>query len=195
MKRRDLMICLRVLRDSSGLRIHGGASWFEFANCAFTRECSNFSKQAPVTVLGHSTLSINVLHRLNVCIFMERHLCSVWLSTSRHSVCISRELYHHGCGAMVVSGSLIEVTSPYEFYMWFVKGSHDGEIDVVHLYLLAADNSNTNSALIGPSPTYYPSLWQALLVTLAYAVIEYFVIITNLYSVFSLKGVPSSHQW
>ena len=109
-KRRELMICLRVLRDSSSLLIHEVDSWFEFANCALTREFTeSFLKQAPLaTVLGHSTLSISVLHQLNVCISMERHLGSVWLSPPRHSVCISRELYHHGCGAMVVSGSLID---------------------------------------------------------------------------------------
>ena len=193
MKRRELMICLRVLQDSSGLRFHGVASWFEFANCALTRECRNFLKQEPLaTVLGHSTLSINVLHQLNVCTILERHLGSVRLFLRRHSVCISRESYHHGCGAMFVTDSLIEITSPHEFYMCTKKGSHDGEIDVVQLYLQTADNI-TNSALTGFNPTYYPSLWQALLVTLAYAVFEYFVIITNVYSMFSLKVVPSSH--
>ena len=78
MKRRGLMNCLRVLRDSSDLQVHGVVSWFEFANCAVTRECRNFLKQEPlVTVLVHSTLSINALHQLNVYTILKGHLS--WL--------------------------------------------------------------------------------------------------------------------
>ena len=192
MKRRDLMICHRVLQDSIDLRVHGTPIWFEFVDWKSTRECRYFLKQEPCrTGLVHSTLSINVVHQFNVGSGSGNHR-PVWVIVRPHSVCIPRGSHDHGCGAMLVNDSLIGITSPYELYMWTTRVSHDGEIDMLRLYLHAADNS-MNSAF-GLLPTYYPSHWQAMLVTLVHT-FDYFVIITNLCSMFSLKEVPPSHQW
>ncbi len=116
MNRRDLMICHRVLQDSSDLRVHGTPIWFEFADWKSTRGCRYFLKLAAlVTHLDHRTLSINVTHQLNVEAGM--HLGSVWVYDRPHSVCISRASNNHGCGAMVVNDSLIGITSKDELFM------------------------------------------------------------------------------
>ena len=140
MDRRDLRNCHRVPQDLRDPRIQGSSLCIRFGILNFSKTGRKYLRQEPILVLEPSTLSMNSPVELNLLLRACYHQGSLRAgNTKRLRMYATTAMHYSDCGIWVMSYSKIGVTSAYEFFMWTMTSSHDGETRAARSYLQAAD--------------------------------------------------------
>ena len=126
----------RVPQDFRDPRIQGSSLCIRFCILNFSKTGRKLLRQEPLSALEPSTLSMNVPVELNLLRRKCYHHGSLRAgNTKRLRMYATTVMHYSNCGIWVMSYSMIGVTSPYEFFMWTMTSSHDGETRAARSYL------------------------------------------------------------